>query len=154
MTATHWILTLVCDDGPGIVHAVSGAIVEAAGNITESHQFSSEDTGRFFMRLQVESEASRDEFEAALAPVIQRFGMTWLLDVVGRPVRTLVLVSTAGHCLGDLLYRTHAGQLTVDIPLVLSNHDDLAGFTEFYGVPFEWKERQGGGRTPGARGNG
>ncbi len=127
MTATHWILTLVCDDGPGIVHAVSGAIVEAAGNITESHQFSSEDTGRFFMRLQVESEASRDEFEAALAPVIQRFGMTWLLDVVGRPVRTLVLVSTAGHCLGDLLYRTHAGQLTVDIPLVLSNHDDLGG---------------------------
>jgi formyltetrahydrofolate deformylase len=134
---THWILTLVCEDGPGIVHAVSGAIVQAAGNITESHQFSSEDTGRFFMRLQVESTATRDEFEATLAPVIERFGMTWTLDVVGRPVRTLVLVSTAGHCLGDLLYRRHAGQLSVDIPLVLSNHDELSGFTEFYGVPFE-----------------
>ena len=134
---THWILTLVCDDRPGIVHAVSGAIVQADGNITESHQFSSEDTGRFFMRLQVESAATREEFEAALAPVVERFGMTWHLDVVGRAVRTLVLVSTAGHCLGDLLYRRRAGQLSVDIPLVLSNHDALAGVTRFYGVPFE-----------------
>ncbi len=58
--STHWILTLVCEDRPGIVHAISGAIVEAAGNITESQQFSSDDTGTFFMRLQVESDASRD----------------------------------------------------------------------------------------------
>ena len=71
MTAapTHWILTLVCEDRPGIVHAISGAIVAAGGNITESQQFSSDDTGRFFMRLQVESAASRDAFESALAPV-------------------------------------------------------------------------------------
>ena len=44
MTATHWILTLICQDKPGIVHAISGAIVEASGNITESQQFSSDDT--------------------------------------------------------------------------------------------------------------
>ena len=135
--ATHWILTLVCEDRPGIVHAVSGAIVEAAGNITESQQFSSDDTGRFFMRLQVETAASRDEFEAALAPVTSRYGMTWQLDVVGRPLRTLVLVSKAGHCLNDLLYRQRAGQLGVSIPLVLSNHPDLSGLAEFYDVPFE-----------------
>ena len=53
--AKHWVLTLVCDDQPGIVHAISGAVVAAAGNITESQQFSSEDTGRFFIRLQIES---------------------------------------------------------------------------------------------------
>ena len=63
--------------------------------------------------------------------------MTWHLDVVGRPLRTLVLVSTAGHCLNDLLYRERAGQLSVDIPLVLSNHPDLAGTAAFYDVPFE-----------------
>lgn len=135
--STHWILTLVCDDRPGIVHAVSGAIVDAAGNITESQQFSSADTGRFFMRLQVESTTSRDAFEAAIVPVTERYGMTWQLDVVGRPLRTLVLVSKAGHCLNDLLYRQRAGQLTVDIPLVMSNHADLAGISEFYDVPFE-----------------
>src|SRR3954467_11909495 len=87
---THWILTLVCEDRPGIVHAISGAIVEAAGNITESQQFSSGDTGTFFMRLQVESDASRERFEGALAPVVERYGMHWTLDEVGRPLRTLV----------------------------------------------------------------
>jgi formyltetrahydrofolate deformylase len=135
--STHWIVTLVCEDRPGIVHAVTGAIVEAAGNITESQQFSSADTGTFFIRLQVESDTTRDAFEAALAPVIDRYGMTWRLDVVGRPLRTLVLVSTAAHCLNDLLFRQRAGQLPVDIPLVLGNHPDLAELAAFYDVPFE-----------------
>jgi len=135
--STHWIVTLVCRDQPGIVHAVSGAIVEAAGNITESQQFSSDDTGTFFMRLQVESAATRATFEAALAPVTERYGMTWQLDIVGRPLRTLVLVSTAAHCLNDLLFRQRAGQLPVEIPLVLANHPDLAELAAFYGVPFE-----------------
>ena len=135
--STHWILTLVCEDRPGIVHAISGAIVEANGNITESQQFSSDDTGTFFMRLQVESTISRDAFEAALAPITERYDMTWRLDVVDRPLRTLVLVSKAGHCLNDMLYRQRAGQLPVDMPIVLSNHPDLGGLAEFYGVPFE-----------------
>jgi formyltetrahydrofolate deformylase len=135
--STHWIVTLVCRDQPGIVHAVSGAIVEAAGNITESQQFSSDDTGTFFMRLQVESGVGRETFEAALLPVTERYGMTWQLDVVGRPLRTLVLVSTAAHCLNDLLFRQRAGQLPVEIPLVLANHPHLAELAAFYGVPFE-----------------
>jgi formyltetrahydrofolate deformylase len=136
-TSTHWILTLVCRDQPGIVHAISGAIVTAGGNITESQQFSSADTGTFFMRLQVESPIDRTGFEAAIAPVTGRYRMTWQLDIVGRPLRTLVLVSKAGHCLNDLLYRQRADQLSVDIPLVLSNHSDLHGLAEFYGVSFE-----------------
>lgn len=139
-SSTHWVLTLVCADQPGIVHAISGAVVEAGGNITESQQFSSDDTGRFFMRLQVQSAASRGIFEAALAPVTARYDMTWTLDVVGRPLRTLVLVSTAAHCLADLLFRERAGQLPVQLPLVLSNHPDLGALAEFYGVPFESHE--------------
>ncbi len=134
---THWVITLVCPDRPGIVHAISGAIVEAGGNITESQQFSSEDTGTFFMRLQVEAAVSRFAFESALLPVTEDYGMTWTLDVVGRPLRTLVLVSTAAHCLNDLLFRQRAGQLPVEIPLVLSNHLELAELAGFYGVPFE-----------------
>jgi formyltetrahydrofolate deformylase len=140
--ATHWILTLVCDDQPGIVHAVSGAVVEAQGNITESQQFSSADTGRFFMRLQVESSIDRASFEAALRPVTERYGMEWKLDVVGRPLRTLVLVSKAGHCLNDLLFRQRAGQLGIEVPLVMSNHPDLAELAAFYGVPFEHRPVQ------------
>ena len=133
----HWVVTIVCADMPGIVHAVTGAIVAAQGNITESKQFSSDDTGRFFMRLQVESAASREAFETALNPIIANYNMTLSLDIVGRPLRTLVLASTAAHCLNDLLFRQRAGQLPLDIPLVLSNHRELRSLAEFYGVPFE-----------------
>lgn len=133
----HLVITLVCADQPGIVHAVSGAIVQARGNITESQQFSSADTGRFFIRLQVESPANREEFEAALAPIVERYAMASVIDVVGRPLRTLVLASTAGHCVNDLLFRQRGGQLAVEVPLVLSNHGTLRDLVGFYGVPFE-----------------
>jgi formyltetrahydrofolate deformylase len=130
------VVTFVCDDKPGIVHAVSGAIVEAHGNITESQQFSSEDTGRFFMRVQVETTSAYDSFQAALAPVIERYDMTAEINTVGRPLRTLILASHAGHCLTDLLVRQRDGHLTIDIPQVLSNHDALEPIAQFYGVPF------------------
>ena len=135
--SNHWILSFVCDDRPGIVHAITGAIVDCGGNITESQQFASADTGRFYMRLQVEAEADRAEFEAKLAPVVERYGMQQQVDDVGRPLKTLVLVSKAAHCLNDMLFRQRAGQLSVEIPLVLSNHPDLGSLAAFYDVPFE-----------------
>ncbi len=134
---THWVLTFVCVDKPGIVHAVSGAVVTAGGNITESQQFASDDTGRFFMRLQVETNGTREAFESALQPVIEKYGMTAQIDLVGRPLRTLVLATTAAHCVNDMLFRQRAGQLPVEIPLIMSNHPDLGKLAEFYGVPFE-----------------
>jgi formyltetrahydrofolate deformylase len=134
---THWVLTLVCEDKPGIVHAISGAIVAANGNITESQQFASDDTGRFFMRLQIESAVPREHFENQILPVAQRFGMTWELEEVGAKMKTLVLVSKSAHCLNDLLFRQRAGQLPVEIPAVFGNHSDLGQLAEFYGIPFE-----------------
>lgn len=133
----HWVLTLVCEDRPGIVHAISGAIVAANGNITESHQYTSLDTGRFFMRLQIESAIGRAEFEKAIAPIAATYDMQWVLDTVGRKMKTLVLVSKAAHCLNDMLFRQRAGQLPVEIPAVFGNHSDLAELAEFYGVAFE-----------------
>jgi len=133
----HWIVTIVCDDRPGIVHAVTGAIVEAEGNITELQQFSSLDSGRFFLRLQTETATDHDALRAALAPVIERYGMQCRIDAVGRPLRTLVLVSKAAHCLNDLLFRQRSGHLPIEIPLVLGNHPDLAELAAFYDVPFE-----------------
>jgi formyltetrahydrofolate deformylase len=133
---THWVLTLVCQDKPGIVHAISGAIVAAKGNITESHQFASDDTGRFFMRLQIESSVSREEFEKQIKSVIDVYDMRWQLDVVGRKMRTIVLVSKSAHCLNDLLFRQRSGQLPVAIGSVFGNHSDLAELAAFYSVPF------------------
>jgi len=138
---TQWVLTLSCIDGPGIVHAISGAVVAAGGNIEESQQFASHDASRFFMRLQVSAvaqpETFNSRFEQALAPVTERYHMTWRLDTVGRAVRTLVLGSTATHCVNDLLYRQRGGQLPIDVPLILSNHETMRDIADFYGVPFE-----------------
>ncbi|SJM54176.1 formyltetrahydrofolate deformylase [Agrococcus casei] len=136
MPQHHWILSFVCDDMPGIVNAISGAIVDCGGNITESQQFASSN-GRFFMRLQVEADAPRADFEARLTQVGERHQMEWQLDDVGRPLRTLVLGSTAKHCVSDLLFRQREGQLPIDVPLVLSNHESLSRIADFYDVPFE-----------------
>ena len=133
---THWVLSLSCPDRPGIVHAVAGLLAEHGGNITESQQFGDQVSGLFFMRVQVESAASRDELATALDALAPRFDMAWQLDVVGRPVRTLVLVSRAAHCLHDLLFRQRSEGLPVDIVGVVGNHTDLAGLADFYGVPF------------------
>ena len=133
---THWVLTLICKDQPGIVHAISGAIVAAKGNITESSQFTSEDTGRFFMRLQIESSVSREEFLSELAPVAAKYGMTHELDEVGRKMKTLILASKSAHCLNDLLFRQRAGQLPIEIPQIIANHPDLNDLAQFYGIEF------------------
>ncbi|MGW2091549.1 formyltetrahydrofolate deformylase [Promicromonospora sukumoe] len=133
---THWILTLSCPDQPGIVHAVAGMLAEHGGNITESQQFGDPTSGLFFMRVQVESAASRDELTAAMTQVAGRFRMTWTLDVVGRRIRTLVMVSKAAHCLVDLLYRERSQRMPIDVVGVVGNHRDLEDIATFYGKPF------------------
>jgi len=135
--STHWLLTLSCDDRPGIVHAVTGAIAQAYGNITELQQFSSTESQRFFMRVQVQSGFDRSVFERAVSPIATSLAAEWTLDFVGRPRRTLILASKVGHCLNDLLFRVHSGMLTLEVPLILSNHPDLGDLARFYGIPFE-----------------
>ncbi|MFT6973749.1 MAG: formyltetrahydrofolate deformylase [Pontimonas sp.] len=135
-SSSHFIVTLACNDQPGIVHAISGAIVTAQGNITESQQFSSDDTGRFFMRLQVETPQDHTTFSRALAPVVGHYDMSAEVNTLGRPLRTLILTSHAGHTLTDLLFRQRDGHLSITIPLVMSNHDTLRPLVEFYDAPF------------------
>lgn len=136
---TRWVLTLSCPDRPGIVAAVAGALAGLAGNITESQQFGAVESGRFYMRVEAEIDdavADRAAVEAALGAVSEQFGMDWSLDVVGRPVRTVVMVSTASHCLHDLAYQQRSGRLEVDIVAVVSNHEALRPIADFYGLPF------------------
>ncbi|MGP7959848.1 formyltetrahydrofolate deformylase [Sanguibacter sp. A247] len=133
---THWVLALSCPDRPGIVHAVTGVLAAHGGNITESQQYGDPETDLFFMRVQVRSSAAPDELRGAIGELATRFGMTWTLDVVGRPVRTLVLVSKAAHCLNDLLFRERSEGLEIDVVGVVGNHADLAPLAAFYGKPF------------------
>jgi formyltetrahydrofolate deformylase len=131
------VITFVCPDGPGIVHAISGAIIDCDGNITESQQYSSLDTGMFFQRIEVETQASAADLDAALNPVAARFDATLTIDEVGRKVRTLILASKAPHCLAALLSRQQQGVLPIQVELVLGNHEELRPLCEFYDAPFE-----------------
>ena len=136
INATRWVLSLSCPDGPGIVHAVSGALADHGGNITESQQFGDADTGLFFMRVEVTATAPRTDLEGAMATLAERFTMTWRLDEAGRPMRTVVMVSKAAHCVNDLLFREREGTLPVEIVAVVGNHEDLRPLAAFYGKPF------------------
>ena len=134
--ATHWVLTLSCPDRPGIVRAVAGLLADHGGNITESQQFGDPLSGLFFMRVQVTAYAPREVLEAAMTEVARDFAMQWHLDVHGRPVRTLVMGSTAAHCLNDLAFRQRSENLPVDLVAVVSNHTALEPLADFYGIPF------------------
>jgi formyltetrahydrofolate deformylase len=118
------------------VHAVSGALAEHGGKIRESQQFGDLDTGLFFMRVEVASSASRETLEEAIEALAERFSMTWTLDVAGRRMRTIVMVSKAAHCVNDLLFRERAGTLPVDIVAVVGNHPTLENLAAFYGKRF------------------
>ncbi len=133
----HWVLTFICPDQPGIVHAISGAVVQAGGNITESQQFTSEDTGRFFMRLQIEADITKADFEERFETIATKYQMEYVLDFVGRKMKTLLLVSKAGHTLNDLMFRQRSGSLPIEISKVFGNHPDLAPLAEFFAIPFE-----------------
>ncbi|MEC5190273.1 MULTISPECIES: formyltetrahydrofolate deformylase [unclassified Arthrobacter] len=135
LTASY-ILTLSCPDRPGIVHAVAGALLVAGCNITDSQQYGSQGTGTFFMRVEATTAVPEPELRAALEPVGLAFGMQWNLNPAGRKIRTLLMASTSAHCLNDLLFLQRSGTLPIEIPAIVSNHRDLAGLAEFYGIPF------------------
>ncbi|MCA0326706.1 MAG: formyltetrahydrofolate deformylase [Proteobacteria bacterium] len=132
-----YILTLSCPDRTGIVHAVSGFLLERGGNIEEAAQFNDHGTGLFFMRVQfacpgVDPAVLREQ----LGELAGRFDMRWQLHARAQPVRTVIFVSREGHCLNDLLFRWKSGLLPLDIRAIVSNHRDFYQLAASYNVPF------------------
>ncbi|MBP6621752.1 MAG: formyltetrahydrofolate deformylase [Alcaligenes sp.] len=138
MSMNDYILTLSCPDRTGIVHNVSGWLLEQNGNILEAQQFGDAATNRFFLRIQFSLPEKQDvnALQAGFAPIAEKFGMEANIYDAQRKARLLILVSRQGHCLNDLLFRAHSGQLPVEIAAVASNHTDHAGLASSYGIPF------------------
>jgi formyltetrahydrofolate deformylase len=134
---TAYILNLSCPDRQGIVHAVSGFLLERKGNIEEAAQYNDHDTGLFFMRVQFACDAvSQDELRAQLATFAVAFDMKWSLHDTTQPMRTVLMVSKEGHCLNDLLFRVKSGLLPLDIRAIISNHREFYQLAASYNVPF------------------
>ncbi len=133
-------LLIDCPDHRGVVAAVANFIALHNGNIIAADQHVSEAPGsRFFMRMEIETERfglGRDEFEAAFSPMARQHGMAWTVRYPDRPLRMGILVSKYAHCLLDLLWRWESGELQAEIPMVISNHADLAGKVEAHGIPY------------------
>jgi formyltetrahydrofolate deformylase len=134
------ILTLACADRPGIVHAVSAGLLAVGGNITENHQFSEPDTATFCMRTVVAT-ATDDPAEVRAAVAIELAGLG--IDSSRITVRrsdqrpnVAILVSTADHCLVDLLYRWRSGGLHINPAVIVSNHTVCQPIAEQYGIEF------------------
>lgn len=134
-TSKKLVLTLSCPDQPGIVHAVSGLVAGAGGNIIQSAQFGDADTSLFFMRVEMEV-PSFDDVQARVEHLASEYQMQWNLDEIGRALRTVIMVSKEGHCLSDLLYRVRDQAIPIDVRAVVSNHPDLEPMAAFYQVPF------------------
>ncbi|MFC4785806.1 formyltetrahydrofolate deformylase [Nocardioides sp. MAHUQ-72] len=136
--AGDFVLVLDCPDRPGIVHAVSGFLVEHGGNIVESQQFGDQNTGRFFMRIDflTDGTTSLEQLRADFSAVARTFAMRFELWDARAPYRTLIMVSKHLHCLNDLLFRHSTGALQIDIPVVVSNHPDAEPLVRSYGLDF------------------
>jgi formyltetrahydrofolate deformylase len=134
---TAYILNLSCPDRQGIVHAVSGFLLERKGNIEEAAQYNDHATGLFFMRVQFACDAVKQEdLREQLATFATGFDMKWSLHDTTQPMRTVLMVSKEGHCLNDLLFRVKSGLLPLDIRAIVSNHREFYQLAASYNVPF------------------
>jgi formyltetrahydrofolate deformylase len=138
--AEHGVLVLSCEDAPGIVHAVSGLLVQERCTIVESHQFDSPTSGMFYMRVEFAhvdgTPLDLPALGSAFEPTAERFQMSWRLTDAAAPQRVIIMVSQYAHCLHDLLFRNSVGELNLDVVAVVSNHPTLQGVADFYNVPF------------------
>ncbi len=136
------ILLVRCPDQPGIIAAISGFLFQHGANIIDFDQHSTDDDGGvYFTRLEFQTsrvDLPIDDLRRAFeAEVARRFAMTWRLSVPRPRRRVAVLVSRHDHALLELLWTWQRGELPAEISLVISNHPDLRGAVEGFGVRFE-----------------
>jgi formyltetrahydrofolate deformylase len=139
MNERRYTLTLSCPDRVGIVAAVSGFVAQHGGFIVEASYHTDQETQRFFMRQEIRADSlpfDASELRARFATLADEFEMSWQVSDSAAKKRVVILVSRQDHCLNDLLHRWRSRELEVEIPCVISNHEDLRGFVEWHGIPF------------------
>ncbi|HEP9160441.1 TPA: formyltetrahydrofolate deformylase [Pseudomonas aeruginosa] len=137
---SHYILKISCPATSGIVAAVTTYLADKGCYISEMSQFDDDTSGRFFMRavfrFNDQYEGDIDEVEQGFDVVARRFDMEWTLHGTAQPMRVLLMVSKYDHCLADLLYRHHKGEMDMQITAIVSNHLDLRPMAEREGIRF------------------
>ena len=130
------IASLQCADQPGIVHAMTSAVLACGGNIIENQQFTDPSTNAFVMRTRFETSQGLEGAEKSLNQGLSKFNPSLHIRPTAQKPRALVMVTKESHCLRDLLYLEELGELNIEIPLVISNREDLRALVESHGIKF------------------
>ena len=134
------ILLLHCPDQPGIISEMTRFITDNQGNIVYLYQYVDRQDGIFFMRMEWELDEfliPRDKIKEYLDTLYaQKYSMTCNLYFNDVKPRMAIFVSKMSHCLYDLLARYKAGEFNVDIPCIVSNHEELRYVGEQFNIPF------------------
>jgi formyltetrahydrofolate deformylase len=134
------ILLLHCQDKPGIISEMTKFITDNNGNIIYLDQYVDREDGMFFMRIEWELEKfliPREKIYDYIETLYSlRYGMTFNLYFNDERPRMAIFVSKMSHCLYDLLSRYKSGEWKVDIPCIISNHEDLRYVAEQFGIPY------------------
>ena len=130
------IASLQCEDQPGIVHAMTSAVLSCGGNIIENQQFTDPSTNAFVMRTRFETSQGLEGAEKSLNEGLAKFNPSLHIRPTAQKPRVLVMVTKESHCLRDLLYLEDLGELNIEIPLVISNQEDLRTLVESHGIKF------------------
>ena len=133
-----YIVTLQCLDQPGIVHAMTTAILNCDGNIIENQQFTDPITNQFVMRTRFESNQSEASIESTLTSGLSKFTPALRVRNYAISKKVLVMVTKESHCLRDLLFLLELGELPIEIPLVIGNRPGLRELVESHGIRFEY----------------
>ena len=132
-------LLINCPDRKGLVAAIAEFLYRHNANILHADQHQDAEQNLFLMRVEWDLTGfglTPQEFEREFADIAETFSMQWRLNLSSRKPRIAIFVSKYDHCLTDLLYRHHSGELDCDIPLIISNHPDTKRLADFYGIPF------------------
>jgi formyltetrahydrofolate deformylase len=130
------IASLQCKDQPGIVHAMTSAVLACGGNIIENQQFTDPSTNEFVMRTRFETSQGLEGAQKSLNEGLAKFNPSLHIRPTAQKPRALVMVTKESHCLRDLLYLEELGELNIQIPLVISNREDLRTLVESHGIKF------------------
>ena len=138
MNRAIYTLTVSCADQPGLIAAVTGCIARTGGNILNLAQHTAIDIGMFFCRVSFTATDgfTEDRFKTEFSAIAAPFTMDWRFFDVAKKRRVAVLVSKTSHCLYELLLKHADGELDCDIPVIVSNHPDLAHIATSFHIPF------------------
>ena len=140
MSSATAIFRLICPDRPGLVSELSSWVAANGGNIRHADHHTDCGAGLFLSRIEWDLQGfglPRGALPAAASALAQRLGGEGQLHFSDQPSRVALFVSKQDHCLLDLLWRTKAGELSMVVPLVISNHPDLRPIAENFGARFE-----------------